>query len=241
VVRQKPIPARGFWRKSQGAIGHCGDKARPARDRRPIDSRGRICVWGIMGWNGPQSGDVGRWRDCGSWIDKIPSNRYIDCVTVKWETPKMPVSRNCHNCGTRFTTSSTKRLFCSDRCKVRYHRAHSLTCFYCGDLADSKDHILPQAFGNGAGETVLSCRDCNTRMNAFGPLSIDQRVSRLIESLTKKHQLDRPIPEWDDEELEELGYSLRQRIKAKLHQRQNAIERVIHIRKRLNEIRRLTR
>lgn len=153
----------------------------------------------------------------------------------------MPVSRNCHNCGTRFTTNSNRRLFCSDKCKIRYHREHSLTCFYCGDLADSKDHVFPQAHGGASGETVISCRDCNFRMGALGSLSVDQRICHLIESLERKHQLNKPIPEWDDEELEELGPSLRLRIKAAVHQRQNALERVIHIRARLREIRRLTK
>lgn len=78
-------------------------------------------------------------------------------------------------------------------------------------------------------------------MGARGALSIDQRLSLLIESLERKFQLTKPIPEWEDAELEELGHSLRSRIKSAIHQRQNALERVIHIRARLREIRRLTK
>lgn len=197
------------------------------------------------GGMGAISPHVARWRVFGVRAVNYCFDRYTARVTVIWqpkmESPAMPTSRNCHNCGTRFTTSSSRRLFCSDKCKVRYHREHSLTCFYCGDLADSKDHILPQVDGGANGETVLSCRDCNVRMGARGALSIDQRLSLLIESLERKFQLTKPIPEWDDEELEELGHSLRSRIKSAIHQRQNALERVIHIRARLREIRRLTK
>lgn len=152
----------------------------------------------------------------------------------------MAVSRNCHHCGKRFTTSADRRLFCADICETRYKREHALKCFYCGDLADTIDHVFPQVHGGANGETVQACRDCNCRMGASGAFSVEERVCNLIESLERKYQLNRAIPEWDDDELEELGRSLRDRIQATIRQRQNALERVIHIRARLREIRRLS-
>lgn len=152
----------------------------------------------------------------------------------------MAVNRNCHYCGTRFETSNTRRLFCKDACKTRYNREHRLTCFYCGELATSKDHIYPQLFGDGNGDTVNACTECNSTMQAVHEHSIENRVAFLYKRYVKKYQLDKQIPEWDDEELNELGYTLRSAIQSKIMQRQRALERAIHINARWNEIRRLT-
>ncbi len=152
----------------------------------------------------------------------------------------MAVQRDCQYCTKRFTTSVTKRLFCSDKCRLRYYRENALTCYYCGELADNKDHIFPQKYGNGKGDTVLACSDCNGRMNAAGPTSIDQRILKLIDSIERKYELHKPVPEWDDDEIDELGRSLKMRVKGMIQRRQKAIERVLHIKLRLAEIREAT-
>lgn len=141
----------------------------------------------------------------------------------------MPISRDCQYCAERFTTSIERRVFCSDKCKTRYHRQERLACFYCGELGTTKDHLYPQVYGNGAGDIVKACSECNSTLRAFAAESVQHRVGLLYETYVKKYQLRKPIPEWDDAELAELGLNLRSAIGAKIRQRQRALERVAHI------------
>lgn len=149
----------------------------------------------------------------------------------------MPVSRNCQYCATRFTTNTERRVFCSDRCKTRYHRENSLTCFYCGEMATSKDHMLPQVYGDGSGDTVPACRECNSTLSCIAPESIEERFKHLYRKYVSKYKLDKPIPEWDDDELEELGHSLRSAVQKKIRTRQRAVERVLYIKARFRVVR----
>lgn len=142
----------------------------------------------------------------------------------------MSVSRSCQYCATRFSTDQERRIFCSDRCKMRYHREHRLTCWYCGELGTSIEHLFPQAFGDGKGDTVMACKECNSTVQAFKPMSVSARVKYLFQAYVKRYRLNKFIPEWDDQEIEELRGTLKQRVRAKILARQRAVERVEHLR-----------
>jgi len=158
-------------------------------------------------------------------------------------------NRDCQYCGTRFRVELNSRLFCSGRCRQRYHRENRLKCFYCGELGTSRDHIFAHSarinVGRGtrnfAGqETVNSCDECNNIMGNRHPYSILDRVAYLIERLDARYQLQVQVPEWDEEELEELGQNLRRMIGAKIKQRQRALERRSHAKIVYDRINRLT-
>lgn len=149
----------------------------------------------------------------------------------------MAANRNCLFCSERFDAKLARKLFCSDVCRVRYNREAKLRCFYCGELATTRDHVFPHAARtNGskrvfAGqETVNACRECNSLMGARNSHYVEDRIQDLISSLMKRYQLDKAIPDWDDDELDELGRGLRQSISSQIHRRQRAIERVIYAR-----------
>src|SRR5690348_17255126 len=118
----------------------------------------------------------------------------------------MLVYRNCLFCDNRFAAKLERRLFCSDVCRVRYNREERLRCFYCGELATTRDHIFPQRFravkGFEGQETVNCCRECNSLMGPSEPLSAENRIRVLLAALVRKYKLDRPVPEWEDEEIE---------------------------------------
>jgi hypothetical protein len=63
-----------------------------------------------------------------------------------------------------------------------------------------------------------------------------QRIEYLINKYNKKYYLMRGAVEWDIEEIEELGSSLRKRIKKKLAMRRIAEERVVYLRHQLQLI-----
>lgn len=148
----------------------------------------------------------------------------------------MPVNRSCQECGTRFETGNTRRVFCSDRCKMRYHRI-ALTCWYCGERADSVEHLFPQKYGDGSGDTVRACRECNSALGAIALTSVENRCIYLAQRIRKRYQLDKPIPEWSDNELMELGDNLRSAVKHKIYERQRAVERYLFLTARARTLR----
>lgn len=155
----------------------------------------------------------------------------------------MAKSRSCLYCEERFELTNHRRLFCSDRCKTRHHREERMTCFYCGDIAVGKDHVFPVMF-DPAGrkwegrDTVQACKECNSILSHVRPDSVEGRVIHLRDRLVSKYKLDQLLPEWDDDELEELGPALRQRIKGKIHERERAKQRVLHMEMTLKLIKR---
>lgn len=147
----------------------------------------------------------------------------------------MGANRDCLYCGERFESRTTRKLFCSNVCRVRYNREHELRCFYCGELGATRDHVFPHsARTNGddrifqGAETVNACGECNSLLGNKNAHFIEDRILDLIGALTKRYQLDRLVPDWDDEELEELGRGLRNAISYHIHQRQRAINRVVY-------------
>lgn len=143
------------------------------------------------------------------------------------------INRDCLYCAKRFEARMERRLFCSDVCRVRYNRENT-NCFYCGDMADTLDHILPvstrrsrkRKFGE---EVVYCCKDCNSRLGASFPYDLEERVNFLAEKLFKDFDLGKPIPEWTDEEFEEMGHALRSAVEGKIKTRQWAEGRWLHV------------
>ena len=146
----------------------------------------------------------------------------------------MANSRSCLYCDKRFEIVHTRRLFCSDKCKTRYHREEKNACFYCGELATDRDHLLPASLDasgrvqNGR-DTVLSCRECNSILNNYAPLSVEARIIHLRDKLRKKYKLHKRMPEWDDDELQEMGNGLLSHIQSKVLERQRAMQRVENV------------
>mgnify|MGYP001581690937 CR=1 FL=1 len=98
-------------------------------------------------------------------------------------------------------------------------------------------HIFPHAARTNSGkmvykdqETVNCCIDCNSLISDLEPYNIVRRIELLIAKTEYKFQLQKHIPEWGDDELNELGFSLRSAVKGKIKQRQRALDRVMHMR-----------
>jgi hypothetical protein len=156
------------------------------------------------------------------------------------------MDRLCLYCAERFHVENQRRIFCSDKCKTRHNRETNLTCFYCGELADTKDHITPHSTENPGlvkwlgRDTVNCCRECNNILGTNYPYNLFQRANFLKDKLIKKYNLDKGAPEWDDDEVRELGRSLRERVNGKIRTRQRAQNRVLYLKAVILEIARNT-
>ena len=94
-------------------------------------------------------------------------------------------------------------------------------CVYCGQSAETKDHVpavtTAWAFGTdffkSQGIPLLvypACRECNATLGAFSRwFDLKSRAAYVYEKYRKKYDRFMKQREWEEEELEELDYSLR--------------------------------
>ncbi len=128
---------------------------------------------------------------------------------------------NCKQCGKQFTAERKSATYCSDSCRVRACRSRALECWYCGDVANSRDHVIPhtttglnQRRYDGV-ELIECCANCNSILGANLFDTLAQRVAFLAKRFCVKHKLDKPHVEWSEDDLAELKGNLRQYVKAK--------------------------
>ena len=144
----------------------------------------------------------------------------------------------CKYCAEKFTAKTYRKIFCSDRCKVRYNRENRLTCFYCGDLAGTRDHVTSHStmglkkrcWSNL--DYVMCCRECNSLLGSAHPYSIVDKIGYLIEKFTKKYKLNKPVVQWDEDELEEVSKTMAQSIRAHIAKWNSRQERLAHMKLR---------
>lgn len=94
-------------------------------------------------------------------------------------------------------------------------------CAYCGDPADSIDHVPPVsrvddyralALRNEAFLKVPACKECNDLAGDVLDESFLQRAERVKDSIGRKAEKYLRRIEWDEEELQELGPNLRSKV-----------------------------
>lgn len=146
-------------------------------------------------------------------------------------------NRECLFCSARFEAKRDRKLFCSDICRVRHNREEHLTCFYCGEMANTRDHVYPHSADTlsrkrlfRGKETVNACAECNSTLGDACANYIEERIMHLITRTEDKYQLNKHVPDWTDAELKGLGYTLRSHVARKVQIRQRAFNRVVHMR-----------
>lgn len=96
-------------------------------------------------------------------------------------------------------------------------------CIYCGLPATGIDHIPPRAMRHklqdlgeyvGTWIEVPSCSWCNSTLNDLALLTITDRKLYIKQRIRAKYKRILSSVDWTDEQLEELGYSLKSKIKA---------------------------
>lgn len=96
-------------------------------------------------------------------------------------------------------------------------------CVYCGDIADTADHVPPmkRVWAHGVdyytqqGFDIVKapcCRECNSVLGDRDLPTIEERAIHMYAAIQKRYKPILACPEWDIEELDELDYSLRAHI-----------------------------
>lgn len=97
---------------------------------------------------------------------------------------------------------------------------HEQFCTYCGDFFQCRDHVIPVAYSDikrsksDTKNTVDCCHECNQIAYDYLAFSVREKATFLLTCYQSKYRDLLTTPYWDDEELEELSWSLQQHIKA---------------------------
>jgi hypothetical protein len=110
-------------------------------------------------------------------------------------------------------------------------------CAYCGDPAVGHDHIVPYAYagrvptesrngGSDSGTTAPACAECNSLLGHRLILTVEGRRAYIARQLRKRYRKLITTPDWDPEEVSELGVTLRSSILTTLAEKAKALSRI---------------
>jgi hypothetical protein len=112
------------------------------------------------------------------------------------------------------------------KCRLSYSEKH-LTggfhpgfCVYCGDFAQCRDHVEPITVSSvyrdyNNAKTVDCCHQCNSAAGQFWAKTIIEKAEYLLGRYSRRYAKLMREPHWEDCEIEQLGWSLRQKITAR--------------------------
>lgn len=128
--------------------------------------------------------------------------------------------RNCRHCG-RGVKRAMKGGYCSDVCRYKAWKETAEPCTYCGMPAGSIDHVPPMSARPilvSMGVTkwdfveVPSCIECNSAIGAKKLWTVRERKQWIKEYLRKKYSRILRLPDWSEDEIDELGRGLKDHI-----------------------------
>ena len=92
------------------------------------------------------------------------------------------------------------------------------TCTYCGDAATDRDHLIPQSHSATGVSSfarhlwVWACGECNILLSDRPLFTVEERGAFLLNRIPERYEKLLNSPVWDDDEIDELGPSLRNTI-----------------------------
>ncbi len=136
----------------------------------------------------------------------------------------------CVRCGKEVRQTRSWQTFCSNTCRwLDWAKRHPRTekepediyppCHYCGQPGVTIDHVPPQSLRTRLGELGLTghytfhevrcCRECNCLLGARPLYTLADRKRFIKRVLRKRYARFVRMPPWSDEQLAELGHTLR--------------------------------
>lgn len=91
-------------------------------------------------------------------------------------------------------------------------REHGL-CAYCGEYASDIEHVIARRTRLPT-MTVPACRECNSIAGGEWFTSMHEKTEYIHRGIRDKYAKVLASPEWDDEEIREMGRAMRDMIKA---------------------------
>jgi hypothetical protein len=144
-------------------------------------------------------------------VTRLYVERAVSQPTLAW-----PVTK----CGTALCLNLDHLEWNAPR-RIEYPEG---VCVYCGVIAGTKDHLLPRTW-TGDGQvrsnvvTVPACGDCNSSINDRYAPSVTERRELAHRTIRRKKKKVLAMPDWQKEDLAEMGRSMRDYIRKGLHEK----------------------
>jgi hypothetical protein len=104
------------------------------------------------------------------------------------------------------------------------------TCLYCGQWADTRDHLVPTAVADRqvrhSVPAVPACHECNCLLSDRFLPDVKARRLFIAQRLAARYQKLLRIPEWAPADLAELGPKLRRHIQSDLAKKRHTLLRI---------------
>lgn len=92
-------------------------------------------------------------------------------------------------------------------------------CVYCGEVANTEEHFPPKSY-TMHGYKLPACSECNSLAGTAHPTNFEARSDYVKGKLRSKYSKHLSVPDWSDDEIEELNYNLREGVKVWKKQKQ---------------------
>lgn len=110
-------------------------------------------------------------------------------------------------------------------------------CTYCGVYATSNDHFVPYSYNSSSKKRVKSvqlqkeniypsCKQCNSIASNKHFCTVKEKREYIQGVLRKKYKKLLKLPDWSQEELKEISYSLRSGIELRMMAKRWIVNRV---------------
>tara|TARA_R100000008_G_C3499301_1_gene122835 strand:- start:42 stop:458 length:417 start_codon:yes stop_codon:yes gene_type:complete len=117
-----------------------------------------------------------------------------------------------------------------------------MNCYYCGEKSDTLDHTIPVSFYSTRPTrkgmkskykdpvpVVDCCGECNATLNNKLIIDVRERADYLKEKYIKKYKRILNSPIWDEDDIENMGKTLRACIRRDMRLQQNIKERLDYL------------
>jgi hypothetical protein len=84
---------------------------------------------------------------------------------------------------------------------------------YCGEPADQREHVFPKSIVGENTPIVWACKECNCIAGAILFDSISEKRAHIQARLRQKYAWVFRVPQWDDDEIAELGPAMRAEVR----------------------------
>jgi len=114
-------------------------------------------------------------------------------------------------------------------------------CTYCGEPCDTRDHVIPFSYtsvhpankrdhrSNKEEDTVPCCMECNQMLGNRLLTTVATRAAYLIGATERRYSKLLEMPDWTEDELEDLGYALRTNIETSIDSKRIVQERLRYL------------
>ena len=94
------------------------------------------------------------------------------------------------------------------------------SCTYCGDVAEDLDHVVPHSYASSTDKrsykktkVVPCCKRCNSLLGNKHYFVIGERADYLFNTYKRNGDELLSLPEWTEEELEDMGTTLKKTLR----------------------------